>query len=213
MGGSHDEEKINTIKQPLIKCYSCNGKSANALNFKQCSWCDNTCHIKCIKNQLGCTKCCEQIIPGYYYMAWEITNIMSTKNNVIFNPYDPNHIINQIGKFGKDRENNEEQQIWNKLSDTMTRCKYYEPKQVQNSRNNELKILSLNVRSLNKNINKIAENANLFEKFDILCVNETSCNIESLPNGIDDITLDGFHPPIVQAPARKSCKGVGSQYF
>ena len=34
--------------------------------------------------------------------------------------------------------------------------------------------------------------------------NETNCDIDKLPNGINDLILEGFHPPILQKPARKS---------
>ena len=39
--------------------------------------------------------------------------------------------------------------------------------------------------------------------------NETNCNLDKLANGADDLILDGFHPPIISAPRRKSCKGGG----
>ena len=48
-----------------------------------------------------------------------------------------------------------------------------------------------------------------YDKYDVICLNETSCNISKLPNGLDDLLLDGFNPPVYQAPARTSCKGGG----
>ncbi len=43
----------------------------------------------------------------------------------------------------------------------------------------------------------------------MLCLNETNCCFDRLPNGIDDILLDGFHEPLIQAPIRKSGRGGG----
>ena len=91
----------------------------------------------------------------------------------------------------------------------MKKCKYVEPKNIQTPKNNELTIMSLNIRSLNKNIGFIRENNWLFKKFDVLCFCETSCNVESLPNGINDTILDGFYSPILQNPHRASNRGGG----
>ena len=43
----------------------------------------------------------------------------------------------------------------------------------------------------------------------MLCICETNCNVDKLPNGINDILIDGFYEPIVQAPVRKSGRGGG----
>lgn len=74
---------------------------------------------------------------------------------------------------------------------------------------NELTIMSLNIRSLNKNIDYIRENIGHFNNYDILCFCETSCNIDLLPNGTNDITLDGFYSPIIHNPHRNSNKVGG----
>ena len=42
-----------------------------------------------------------------------------------------------------------------------------------------------------------------------MCFNETNCNPENLPGRIDDLLLDGFHEPLIQAPARKTGRGGG----
>ena len=49
-----------------ITCFACQGRSYSESNVKICTWCDNTCHAKCVKGILGCTKCCENTIPGLY---------------------------------------------------------------------------------------------------------------------------------------------------
>ena len=62
---------------------------------------------------------------------------------------------------------------------------------------------------MNKNITKLRDDINMYRKFDVLCFNETNCNPDNLPGGANDLIIEGFHPPIVQAPARKSDKGGG----
>ena len=40
-------------------------------------------------------------------------------------------------------------------------------------------------------------------------INETNCNPDKLPFGINELVIPGFHPPIVQASARAGGKGGG----
>ena len=61
------------------------------------------------------------------------------------------------------------------------------------AKTNELKIMSLNIISIRKNIDYIRENFNEFDKFDILSFCETNCDINTLSNGLNDILIDGFH--------------------
>ena len=82
-------------------------------------------------------------------------------------------------------------------------------KNTVHSKSNELKVLSLNIRSLSKNIQGIKNEIEHYQKFDVLCFNETNCTIEKFPNGINDILLDGFHDPIIQAPIRTTGRGGG----
>ena len=42
-----------------------------------------------------------------------------------------------------------------------------------------------------------------------MAFNETNCVVGKLANGIDDLLLEGFHPPIIQDPARATGKGGG----
>ena len=59
------------------------------------------------------------------------------------------------------------------------------------------------------NIEGIKNEIEHYQKFDVLCFNETNCTIEKLPNGMNDILLDGFHDPIIQAPIRTTGRGGG----
>ena len=50
------------------------------------------------KNSLGCLDCCNNMIPGYNYEAYQINNSLHTNtNSVVFSPYDHTCLVNQIG--------------------------------------------------------------------------------------------------------------------
>ena len=189
-----------------IVCYACQGRSYSESNVKICPWCNNSCHSKCVKGNLGCITCCEDAIPGFYCQSYELIDNIP-KNNFIHNPYCSNNIMNQIGEQISSEEENST--MWADVSNFLLKCKYVQAKHLKTSRDSELNVLSLNIRSLSKNILTINENILDFQKFDILCFNETNCNTESLANGTDDLLIYGFYPPILQAPGRKSGKGGG----
>ena len=42
-----------------------------------------------------------------------------------------------------------------------------------------------------------------------MCFNETNCQLEKLPNGIDDLLLESFHEPLLKNPLRSSGRGGG----
>ena len=58
-------------------------------------------------------------------------------------------------------------------------------------------------------MDRIRDNLEFYTNFDILCFNETNCNMNSLPFEGRELALEGFHEPILQAPARTSSKGGG----
>ena len=72
----------------------------------------------------------------------------------------------------------------------------------------ELKFFSHNIRSLAKNISKLRDDNDLYDKYDILAFNETNLSFEKLANGslkfkseklpigISDLLLQDFHGPI-----------------
>jgi exonuclease III len=147
------------------------------------------------------------MIPGFNVYIHELYDTTCTSNNGIHNPYDRSHQTHQIGDMIANEE--EHNSVWSEISDLLIKCKYKQPKNTVQSKISELKILSLNIRSLSKNINALKEEIELYQKFDVICLNETNCIIEKLPNGLTDILLDGFHDPIVQAPIRSSGRGGG----
>ena len=99
--------------------------------------------------------------------------------------------------------------MWNDISESLINCNYKKPNNVVFPKNTELNVLSLNIRSLHRNLAVIADNITDYQKYDVVCFNETNCNFDNLANGIDDLEIEGFHPPIFQAPARSTCRGGG----
>ena len=206
----HSQSRSIPCKEHAI-CGSCNKKTYAIDKMLTCTWCELRCHKKCIKGNLGCNKCCENIIPGFYVFNYELLGPrVGLNTKCMHNPYDREHIMNQIGDALDDGDGvNECENTWGGISELLKNCKYIEPNQVASTKQNELKILSLNIRSLVKNVPTIAENITHFQKYDVLMFNETNCNLDKLANGADDLILDGFHPPIISSPRRKSCKGGG----
>ena len=150
------------------------------------------------------------MIPGYNVSIYDLYDSYNSLNNGNFNPYDQQKLVNQIGNVLDQEIDNEH---WSRISEILTNCKYQNPKNVQHSKQGELKVFSVNIRSLTKHISHFREEISTYEKFDVLCFNEANCRIDKLPNGIEDLTLDGFHEPFLQEPVRKSGKGGGLAIF
>ncbi|KAL5253023.1 hypothetical protein ACHWQZ_G015697 [Mnemiopsis leidyi] len=190
------------------QCSSCLGWSYSQKNSINCTLCERPVHKKCLKGELGCLKCCISTIPGYLVTSYELNDSFNKRVAHYFNPYDRSAIINQIGD--KTDENLLlETNHFNEISDILASCKYQQPTNVKTANKCELKVLSLNIRSLSKNMSYFKEEKEFFTKFDLLCLNETNCCSSKLPNGMRDLEIDGFFEPIVQEPVRKSGKGGG----
>ena len=186
---------------------TCSNKPLNnATNTITCVWCNLPCHRKCYKDQLGCLNCCSEMIPGYFYESYHL-NCDNLKRKIkLFNPYDIDSIFNRIGS---EDENGFLDPHLTEISDLLNRCSYKEPSNVTNVRSDELRVLYLNVRSLSGHIDECRENFSYSKNYDVLCFNETSCDPNSLSEGIQSIRIDGFHEPIVQKPHRDTNKGGG----
>ena len=197
----------NTSTRIKVTCYACRGMSYSERNISTCPWCEKICHNKCIKGALGCLKCCDFMIPGHKHYAYELLDVDSHVNNAVFNPYDRSSFVNYIGDQINSAEENDE--IWAALADKLDRCKYRSPSEIKRPQNDELGMLSLNIRSIHKNFDRIIDSIVEYQKYDIINLNETSCNIENFPNGLDHLLIEGFHPPFHQAPARASHRGGG----
>ncbi|KAL5270451.1 hypothetical protein ACHWQZ_G001240 [Mnemiopsis leidyi] len=98
---------------------------------------------------------------------------------------------------------------WQNISNNLNNCKYYKIDEIKPSKDYELKVFSLNVRSLAGKIDEFRENIEIYTKYDVLCFNETNCDATELPFKGKELELDGFHPPLIQAPARESNRGGG----
>ena len=189
--------------EPNKKCNACR-KTLGPM-ISKCIWCTMACHTTCIKGDLGCLTCVADLIPGYTCSNKDLTGTLFA-NNSLFNPFSPHSNSNQIGE---PLDNLIEAEAWQHASECLIKCEYTSLNAIKPTKNSELKVLSLNIRSMNKNIADIRDEIDHYSKFDIICFNETSCIPEKLPGGTDDLLIDGFHPPIVQAPARKSGRGGG----
>ena len=199
--------KHSIVEKFKVKCFSCHGYSYTARNVRTCDYCDNKVHLKCWNNSLGCTRCCEEIVPGFHACTYEIIGDPYLKNDQLYNPYSSSHYTQQIGDaIERETESNE---MFSNASEVLVSCKYKMPMTIAPPNDFELCTFSLNVRSLIGKIDKLRENIAFYDKFDVLLFNETNCIKENLSNGLADINLDGFHGPILQNPLRTSGKGGG----
>ena len=167
-----------TTKQKLIKnkgptkfkskCACCGGYSYKESNVKTCCYCNGNVHKKCWRGDLGCQKCCLEMIPGYSCESiLELQGIEYYNNNRLYNPFASTHFTQQIGET-LDNSGND---VWNDLSDLLTKCKYKQLRNIEGSKNSELQIFSLNIAGLKNKIEILRENINYLKNFDILCFN------------------------------------------
>ena len=203
---SHDHATPKTNKLKIM-CHSCQGWSYIRKNVTECSVCEKTVHTKCDRGELGCVRCCEDIIPGYRTSCIDLMGTYGAVKNMLFNPYSRDNVINLIGE--KLEEDGQSSKHWDDLSEFLLSCKYSLQKNIKCAKNSELKIFSLNIRSLHKNISHFREEISTYSKYDVLSLNETNCTLSKLPNGLPDLILDDFHDPILQDPVRKSGRGGG----
>ena len=159
---------------------------------------------------MGCLSCCLTTFPCYQSSYYDL----SSSNNKIykagkFNPFHANHMFNAITLSNDTEEITTENDHFNNLSTKLENCRYKPLENFQTAAPKKLQILSLNIRSLYKNLECIRDNITHYEKFDILCFNETNLKITKCPNGHRDLLLDGFHEPIVSEPSRASGRGGG----
>ena len=139
-----------------VRCASCSGWLHSLTAMKLCSFCNLHVHEKCHKDSLGCVTCCESIIPGFYVTHYELNNDYNALNSLTFNPYDRNLEANRIGNVLDEHTEHANNEHWNEISKVLTNCKYQQPKNVKPSKSEEISVLSLNIRSLYKNLKYIA---------------------------------------------------------
>ena len=191
-----------STKDTAANCHTCTNKLGKL--YSTCEYCSNYSHVKCFAGNLGCKRCASEIIPGFKCHSYEL---YPEKNTLFFNPYSESSDANVIGPDFLD--NPSENMIWTGISENLSNCKYRELSDITHSRSGELKILSLNIQSLSKNIVQIRDEIDHYSKFDIICFNETSCMLKNLPFGETELRLEGFNPPIIQEPCRMTGRGGG----
>ena len=191
-----------------LQCHACLGWAYSTRNVKACVWCEKFVHLKCNRGVLGCVTCCEEIIVGYHTNCFDLNeNYQPKTDKVSYNPYHRECLINELGDRLGELDNSSD--YWNELSELLLNCEYKQPSHVKSATSSELKILSLNVRSLFNKIDHFQEEIETYSKFDVLSFNETNCVLGKLPNGITDLILENFHEPILQDPVRQTGRGGG----
>ena len=193
-------------RPPPSYCYSCN-KILGKIT-KKCDFCDCLSHAFCHMENMGCVRCLKDIYPGFTCTTADLFESNFGNDHRLFNPYNPNSYINKIGNV-EFFETIDEEIAWQSVSENLNNCKYEKLNDVKASRKNELKILSLNIRSLNTAFPRLQDISTHLNKFDCLSFNESGCKTDSLPFGTKALTIDGFHTPIIQDPTRSSGRGGG----
>ena len=112
---------------------------------------------------MGCRKCLKDIYPGFETTTIELFGQYQL-NDHIFNPFDFSHDINYVGDTSDDE--NYDYIAWGGCSNLLNNCKYSKPCEIGESRDHELKIFSLNIRSLNSKITELRDNISHYAKFD-----------------------------------------------
>ena len=196
----------NISPRARINCNTC-GKLGNISKMLVCWICDHYSHAKCSAGDLGCKCCMRESYPGYNVTPRSLHAVYGHQaNSATFNPYHRTHDSNYIGNRSDD---DVDFNPWENCSDILDSCKYYEPRQIHASKSYELKVQSLNIRSLHSAMSSLRDSIEQYTKFDILCFNETNCIAENLAFKGKELELEGFHAPFIQAPARESGRGGG----
>ena len=165
-----------------------------------CIWCDQQVHHRCNKLDLGCHKCNADIFPH----GEDLFHVTNSYNDHLFDPYNLDLKSNRIGDF---EGLSPDSDLLHTLSRNLTKCNYTTLDKLK-ANNDELSILSLNIRSLKTNFHKLQLIDHKLTKFDVVCLQETGIDPDDMfsPGFYD---LDGFHSPTMQKPSRGSCKGGG----
>ena len=166
---------VLNIKPKLDNCTACLKKISSNSFVSKCPWCNARCHKSCINGSLGCAECCSDIIPGSKCYAHELLGETFLDSRPRFNPFCQEHHINQLGS----RFNfHDEQSEWNEFSNQISQCEYSQMKNLPSHCNGSPRILSLNIRSLFKGIEKLKDDVNILrEKCDIICLCETNLKL------------------------------------
>ena len=202
---SNTAKFANVAPPEQQSCHTCS-KGGSSSTLIQCNMCDNFSHKRCSAGLLGCKSCLRAVFPGQDCDPGDLLP-NSAVNTEIFNPYSP---TSRLHNLGVSTENFASDDVaWNEQSEMLCNCTYTSFDKILGSRASELKVMSLNVQSLNNKMDEIRGRLEHFSKFDIICFNEINCIPENLPFGGTELHLENFHPPIFQSPTRASGRGGG----
>ena len=180
-----------------IQCSCCQGFSYKTYLVSNCIWCNRTVHNKC-NSTLGCLDCRKDMIPGFSVETWELFSDHNDRyNNLVHNPYHREHFTNLIGDKIQNKDHCDE--TWGDISDFLVNCKYKQFRNISKLTDSNLRILSLNIQGLFSKMSSLRDDLENFDKYDILCFNETN----TVSNKSEDILLEGFHKPFIQDSLKK----------
>ena len=165
----------------------CNVCLKNGKNLENCEICHEFTHPRCFSGPIGCKHCMREALPGFDADRWELFQNLDEYAHKIFNPFDHNSDIFNLGNI--DDDDNSEHTHWSACSDLLNNCNYIELDNVSKSRNSDLKVFSLNIRSIYGKIGDIRDDRKHFLNFDVLCFNETCCNPANLPFGGEELDV------------------------
>ena len=118
-------DKNTSTKKFKLQCSSCNGFCYSLKNVRTCENCERQVHNKCWHHSLGCTKCCEDIIPGFHAYSYELLGDPYLRNNKAYNPYSKTHFTQLIGEMLENQEGSNH--AFNQASEILINCKYKVP--------------------------------------------------------------------------------------
>ena len=170
----HSSNRTNCVKRVCNvsreKCKTCN-KLGNRQKMLACWICDSYSHVRCSAENMGCKSCLRKIYPGYDVTPKQLHSIYG-HNNAKFNPFSGDHESNYIGDSN---DADEDFNPWDHCSNILNNCKYYEPSKLNHSKAYELKVYSLNIRSLNNAISNLRDDIEQLAKFDSTCLGLNTC--------------------------------------
>lgn len=96
-------------------CFCCN-KLGNRNGMADCDLCGNLSHSRCFSGPMGCRRCVQDMFPGFNIDTSELffCETQARYNDKLFNPFDRNSDINNIGNID-DESSSFEELAWSPL--------------------------------------------------------------------------------------------------
>ena len=131
-----------------LSCHTCS-KGGSISTLTKCDLCDNLSHKRCSAGVLGCKSCLRTVFPGQDCSPIELLP-NSTTNDAIFNPYSPSSMLHSLGVSNENFASDD--LAWTDQSEMLCNCKYTSFGKILGSRASELKVMSLNIQSINSKL-------------------------------------------------------------